>query len=384
MKKQQRLILVFTLALTWKLSLFCFALGAAPQSKFPHDSHLYLSTAKTLSSHGVFGHRRDNGTFSFEMYRTPGYPLFLSFVHGFAGFSLSIVILIQILLTILTAGILFKSAELIDSRAGFLSALFILFDPAITIYSMMILTESLFLFLITIFLFLFIKYLKEKRIFWLFFSALLLVLATYVRPVTYYLGAVISLFLLCIHFRKNIFLALKHAFVFFFLVYVLIGIWHVRNEMRNNVNQFSTISNATVALHGFKGSDQRQEGFGEGKVPAIQRYFNIGVRSFLSLMTQPASFKYFNSNLLKVVGKIFSYPWICFWLIGMFVGMASIRDNQCLAFITLIILYFIAATVGSTTLEASARFRVAFMPFIAVLSAFGWMTISQRLSIRGS
>ncbi len=368
------------LALVLKMFLFAYAAKYVPQAKFKPDSDLYLKTATTLISQKAFAVVNDNGTLNYVMYRTPGYPLFLGVFHDLFQIPLNGIILIQILLTLLVVVVVYKSASYIDPALATLAGLIILFDPAITVYSLMLLTESLFLLFISLFMLVFILYMKFFKVRWLALAALLLIIATYVRPVSYYLGLLVSLFIICIFIRQAPKKALVHAVLFFVIVYSAIAIWHFRNYAHFKQNTFSTITNATISrthgtglLHSYqKTNDPRWK-----VMPPVAYYINMGSRSLLSLWTRPASFKDFNSLALKYAGKVFSYLWIVFWLGGFLKGLTKIKGNQYFYFLFLVICYFTVVTVLATMWGATARFRIPMMPFIAIISAYGWLSLRK-------
>ena len=143
----QRWIIVIALAIFIKLALFVYTTTQVPNSKFELDTGLYLKTGEHLVKEGVFARGRNaDGSFYYELFRTPGYPLLIGGFHYLLKWPLSAIILIQIILTLVSVWFIYRASILIDQRLGFLSAVIVLFDPAITVFSLMLMTESLFLF----------------------------------------------------------------------------------------------------------------------------------------------------------------------------------------------------------------------------------------------
>jgi len=381
--KNKKLIILIICALVIKVGLFAFATIHAPDSKIEIDSNDYLLTAENLAKHGAFTRHYIPEQVTGEIYRTPGYPFFLALFHYILRIPLNGIVFIQVLLTILAAVIVFKATQAIDERLGLLSAAIVLFDPAITARSLMVLTESLYLLFITLFMFAFVSYLKTKKISLLSLSAIILALTTYIRPISYFLGAAISIFIIYAVIRDNkkrLCVAITHAIIFFIIVYASLGIWQYRNiRHANNEIIFSTITNITIeseyASGLFKSYSRNKDRHSKGLPPAAY-YLNVTSRCLMSLMTRPASFKYFKSRALTVAGKIFSYPWILFWIAGFLVGLSKMRGNIYYHFFALVILYFIGSTVGGSMWGSGSRFRTPMMPYIAIISAFGWTHIS--------
>lgn len=89
-------------------------------------------------------------------------------------------------------------------------------------------------------------------------------------------------------------------------------------------------------------------------------------------MTRPVSLKYYGYKILTAMGKVYEYPWIAFWFTGWLVGLAKINDDRRLHALVWAAFYFIIVTVVASFWGTCARFRVPIMPFIAILSAYGW------------
>ena len=93
----------------------------------------------------------------------------------------------------------------------------------------MLLTEALYTVFMAAFMYFFLKYLKEYRISALLYSVLILAIATYIKPVSYYLGICLAAGVIYVLFRKNLKKAIAHALILLFVFYSLLGVWHYRN-----------------------------------------------------------------------------------------------------------------------------------------------------------
>ena len=379
---KQSLYFVIILALAIKFSLFAFAAIHAPQGKLLPDSYGYLRLADTIVTKGVFGIKNEDGTLSYDMFRTPGYPLLLAIVNGILKIRLDGVVLLQIVMTLLAAWITYRTALEIDPRIALLSMAIILFDPPITIFSLTILTESLFLLLIAIFMLNFTLYLKHKKAVFIVLSAIILATATYVRPIGYYLGFAIFFFILYASKGKDFWKHLKYAVIFIVIVYSIIGLWQVRNYIRCHDAGFCYAERFDLNHQGlFKSYARNTDSYTQGMAP-LPYYVNVTFRSLMSLMTRPGNFKYFGSDTLTLAGKVLGYPWMIFWLSGFIIGIAKIRHNIYVKFTLFITFYFIITSVGALLWGVSERLRVPMMPFIAIISAYGWVSLRGRLRRR--
>lgn len=378
-KKSRLFFIIVIIALMIKLSLFAFAAIHAPQGKLLNDSYEYLKLSDALASKGVFAGQDGSGNLSYETFRTPGYPLFLAIFHGLMRIPLDGIVLIQIALTLSAAFITYRTAMAIEPRIAFLSAAIVLYDPPVTLFSLTILAESLFLPLISLSMFFLVLYLKDKRTGYLILSAFVLAAAAYARPVAYYLGFVLPFFILYAGRRENFRKGLKHALIFIVVVYSIVGLWQVRNYIRCHDFIFCSSDKHNLSNVGlFKSYARNTDPHTRGMAP-LPYYISVSFRSLMSLMTRPGNFKYFQSESLAVGGRIIGYPWMVFWLSGLIMGAIRCGRNIYIQFMLFVTLYFIAASVGGQMWIMGTKLRVAMMPFIAVISAYGWINLKQYL-----
>jgi len=410
MNKRHRLFFtIIIVVIIMKLALFAFAAIHAPQGKILPDSHDYLRLSDTLASKGVFAVQYEKGNFIYETLRTPGYPLFLAFFNGVMQIPLDGVIFLQVIITVLAAFIVYKSALIIDQRIALLSAAIILLDPPISIFSLLILTETLFMFSISLFMLCFTLYLNSRKLGPLILSAFMLVIAIYIRPIGYYLGFAIMLFVIYANMRENIKRSIVHALIFLAIVYCLLGIWQYRNYVRSGDFAFSAIERANLSSMGLIKSYARNTDINTKDMAPLPYYANVSFRCLMSLMTRPGNFKYFGYEPLNLGSFVFSYPWMVFWLSGFIWGIIRIarstvvaqpqdfrgragfgstsltipqtipslsRDNlSYLQFMLFVTFFFIAISVVGQMWGVGPRFRVPMMPFIAIISAYGWTCI---------
>jgi len=382
MKNNKYFFIILAMAILIKLSLFVLAIVNAPQSKFDPDSATYLATAKVLYFHGAFAQEDKDGTLACEVFRTPGYPIFLALLHNLMKIPLSGVILFQIFLTILVALITYKTANEINNKISILSTVIVLYDLPTTVISLRIMTEVLYLFFLSLFTFSFILYLKNGKTNLIILSVLMLVAATYVRPVSYYLPAGIAIFIIYANVPKSFKKVFIQALIFFVIAYSLLGIWQIRNYRCCKERSFSRV--ARMNFPGV-GLFQRYSKDKDSLVPATtpaRYYITTTLRAFLSFMTRPGSLKYFNSYPLTVIGKTLAYPWVVFWMIGFLVGSLKIMHNIYYQFIVFMILYFLFVTICNAALICGERFIVPIVPSFAIISSYGWLIISSFLARR--
>lgn len=361
-------------ALALKLFLFFYAELYAPQAKFQTDTAMYLESGIALATRGEFARPDTNGVLHPEIFRTPGYPLFLGIFRVVLGLPFAGIIFVQILLIVIAAFVTFRIAQLIHPHLGYLSALIVLFDPPITIFSLMLLTETLFLFFVTLFLYVFVKYIQSGKLSFLFIAALLAAAIAYIRPIGYFFGLAIGLFILSLVIRFRQKKRILHAFLFLAIVYCLIGLWHVRNVRVSGLNTFTTMTQCAASYR----KDYRKDDAITRSLPTIPYYLNAYARCVVALMTEPGTLKEFNRGTLKLVVKIFGYLWVAFWLSGFLIGISRIGNNIYLHFLLWVIFYFVCASIGGSLFGAGYRLRVPMVPCLAIVAAHGWFWIVAR------
>lgn len=184
------------------------------------DAAQYLNLAKNILNHGFFA-RESQPPYSIEVFRTPGYPIFVAL--GLLLFkSLPLFILIQNLFWLLTVYLVFNLSVLIfkEKKIGYISAAILSFDPTIIFWNNQLTTETFFTFLLilsTYFLFLFFQDSRWSR---LLLSAFCLGWANITRPIGQYLGLffILSVIVIGVRYIKNKKSLIFGAIIFFIVL----------------------------------------------------------------------------------------------------------------------------------------------------------------------
>jgi len=138
-----------------------------------------------------------------------------------------------------------------NNYAASVAALIIATDPMSIFFSIYILSDILFAFLIIAFLYYYIKYLNCAKLEYLIISSLLLAISIFVRPVGYYLTFLLvigtTMLKLCNRdFNRKFFI---HTCIFLFIVMSSVGAWQVRNYITAKYSGFSAISECSIYFH---------------------------------------------------------------------------------------------------------------------------------------
>jgi len=373
MRIDKYILWLIILGLGIKLALFIHIAFVNPSSMMQNDSYGYLNDANAWAHY--FNQPAEG--LKHSLYRTPGYSLFLAIFHLYFNLPLLSIVFLQIVLNVVTAIVVYKTVVLADRQVGLLSAAIVLLDLPTTIFSSMVLTESLHLFVFSLCIFAFVKYINHRKIFWLAGAAILLVITVYIRPVGYYLGTAVAGYTLYL-WGRNIATGLIHAILVLVLVYGLLGIWQYHNLKVFDKFIFSNIDNATVHMNGVIGRYSRETDPKLKAMPAPLYYVVSVGDNFLDLMTAPGNMKDFHSKGWKIFGEGFGYLFVVFWWIGLIAGLVFCRDDLVGQFLVLVLVYLMAISIVSTGWHVTPRFRVPMLPSIAILSARGWMALFKN------
>jgi hypothetical protein len=218
--------------LAWALVLGGFAALIQP------DTASYLRPGRNLLLHGQFV---SDGLP--ELVRTPGYALFLA-LFSMAG-PLAVA-LAQIALSAASVWLVWRIARAVsgDGRTALAAAWIFAFEPLCAIYSVPLLSETLFLALFLLSLERIVEFLRARRLPVLVAAGLWLAAATYVRPVAYYLPLALAVGLFAALVRAHgprHGLYLKAPAVLLLTTMPLLAAWQMRNFVETGFAGFSSI-----------------------------------------------------------------------------------------------------------------------------------------------
>jgi 4-amino-4-deoxy-L-arabinose transferase-like glycosyltransferase len=246
------LLIILTFAFLIRIIYFVCIIIRNPDGIYVFDSYGYWQIAFNVREYGIFSQSYD---FPIEpdYFRTPVYPLFiiLSEALGPEGFS---IIVFQILLGVLTCYFTYKIArELTGSDfISNISALIIAIDIPSIVMNNLVLTETLFTFLLIISSYVFIRFLKTKKISSLIISSILCGASILCRPIGFFLPL---LFVVAIAFnmRKELKKVISHSLIFCFVCLLAVSPWLIRNKITFN-HFFSSVIREHVMLNYEAGS----------------------------------------------------------------------------------------------------------------------------------
>lgn len=435
MERKAYIFLAGILAVSFclKILLLIYLHQKDPELLLTLDAEGYIRLAKTII---------ETGTFSIspellgvpETIRTPGYPLFVALGYSLFGYSNVGVILLQILISLLTIFFAFKIAlSLANKSIGVITAGLMALDVLSFDFTIRIMAETLFTFIILLIFLTGIKLIKTRgNLLYALILGILTAAATQIRPINYFLFVFLILFFAVYGLVKHWKAAKTILCSVLILIppIILIGGWQYRNYRLTGYSDFSTIANINMYFFRAAGITALQEGktlqeiqkrFDYGtyyqklldnkkKMPEILHEWNeaglaivkqhpwllakMQLKGMISVIIRPGGsaithiFGYdlnmlqkdlSNSEIADMLGKPFkiSVYAALFYLFVLYAGIMSWFINLFKAkkidsiYILLLALaaYFILISGGP---EGDSRFRIPIMPLLAIISAQGW------------
>ncbi len=248
--RQIRIVLIGAFVLRACFAIAVFLTVGNLEAYHIADSWTYLKAAHSLIDQGLFF---SDG--SPEIFRTPGYPIFL--IPGILmGYPEIFTVLTQCALSCVTVYLVFLTSQELfrNYKIALVAAILYAFEPLSNLYVAVLLTETLFTFFIMIFVYQFAVYIRTERLRTLFSGCVFLIASIYVRPASYYLPAFVALFIVFLGLvtRKNPKKLIWHSLVFTLTTLVAVGVWQVRNYLETGYYGFS--STAPYNLYFWMGS----------------------------------------------------------------------------------------------------------------------------------
>ena len=246
---------VLVLAIALRVAVPAAALLSTGDPLVFHDSdtEAYLSLAESLIRAGRFGDES-----SPDIVRTPGYPLVLV-----PGLLLrrpeAVTIGLQIALSLLTLGLVFRLTELVSRRRdlAWWAALLYAVEPLSIIYASKLLSETVFTTIVTATMYALAAYARRPTVALALTAAVGLAAAAYVRPIAYFMPIVVVACLLVVEIarRRPWRRVLGHAVLVVVVSMGLTGVWRVRNWVEAGYPGFAGISD--VNLYFYLGASTR-------------------------------------------------------------------------------------------------------------------------------
>ena len=263
----KRALLIFIIALTVRVVYAWFFIDTS--SLTHEDQALYINLGQNMAQTGEFLKIVGDGyTTDWVTSRVPGYPQFLAVIYTLFGENNMAVVWVQVIIDSLTCVVIGLIAESIVSRGFLIAGLISAINLNMIILSGMILTDTLFLFLFSLFILFAFNYLKHLTKLQLFLAVSFLSLATLVRSVSYFLIILLLLLLIFELVRRKVKLKQILYTVLIYLIPVVIALGPIHHRNYDKYNSFLLVSQGgkhtlkwvVPAVYQYSGQGSYQEG----------------------------------------------------------------------------------------------------------------------------
>jgi 4-amino-4-deoxy-L-arabinose transferase-like glycosyltransferase len=209
----------------------------------PHDSNSYANLSESL----LAGYFAEPGE-AYEYFHTPGYPAFVAAILFITGGSFFAVTFVQLFLVFAVALMTYVLGRaLISERVGLWASLLFLVNPLVPFISLIVLTDILFTFLLTLSFTILVTQFDKRPAFATLCAALVFAAAVYVRPVGFIAFPIFIAFMFmgAAPFKKT----LAYAALMLAIIGVLLVPWMLRNRAHSGVLSFSSLFSLNMAYY---------------------------------------------------------------------------------------------------------------------------------------
>lgn len=202
------------------------------------DSPGYMLMARNLVERGTISF--DGATpFRPTNFRTPGYLFFLGLIY-FVFKSFIPAIFFGALISAFAAPLVYLIAkEIFNEKIALISGILTAIEPMGLFLGISILTEGVFTPVLFLAVYFFVRYLKGNDTRYVCYSAVLLGLATLIRPIMFYFWPFATLFIVYKERSHNWSFIFKRVFLFIIIFFLVLSPWLIRNKIAVNSWQIS-------------------------------------------------------------------------------------------------------------------------------------------------
>lgn len=400
-QRKRILIIIFIIAFLARFLVTVYLSDPSRRHRiYSGDSLSYNGLAISLIEGNGY---RDPGSGKLTSVRPPLYPLFLAGVYSVFGQNIFTVSLIQLILSAWTCLLIFHIGQKVaDFRVGIISAFIAVFYPELLHWTPVIMTETLFLFLLCLAILYLLKSVRQNSISTQILAGLFLGLTALCRPVILLFPLCILIWIILIP-EINLKEKIRNLAIIFLFMGLTILPWSLRNYFVHH--SFVPVSTdgglvfyqgnspeATGGTRGYvDGKDYiypKEELEGMSEVEKDRYLYKSGLKFI----------RYHPKRFLKSATKKFKNMWRPTWegssklnycimlpaygfliIFGVVGLIYSFRRWRNFLLVYLIIIYFILFHMIFTGM---IRFRLPAIPFIIIFAAFGVEKLFRKLIIK--
>jgi len=382
-------MMVFIFALVLRV-IYVLSVPVEFISKWESDAYVYKGLAVNLLSTHIYG--RIAGIPDAQ--DPPLYPFFLGLIYMiFGGGELSIVAvrLIQALLGSFVCVIIFPIAkEIFDEKVAILSSVIVALHPALIAYTSMHLTETLYIFLLSLFVLYMLKSYLELSFVNVLVCGLLLGICVLTREVLllfpfFLIG---GLFILGYKFRQVV----KYAAIILVGMTVTMGPWTMRNFIK--FHKFIPVTEGggqVIYASNYIPEGEKWRAGGEivnrvyneirddNQTPYTKKalgyivylmknrpliYLDMLAKKFHELWLHPSGSKQIHNKYLRKTYLVIHYILLLFCFLG--IGVAIRHKNR--KILPLVLILFYVTFLFVFVLFPLARYFLPFLPYVFIFS----------------
>ncbi|MCG2694400.1 glycosyltransferase family 39 protein [Candidatus Parcubacteria bacterium] len=255
--RNKYLILIFIIAILLRGIFFTAVLNNFGDKGFyPHnsdDSEQYWELAKNFAEYNVFS-RSESPPFVPELFRTPGYPFFISIFYRVVPFAW-LAIVFQNIIALFSILLIYKLTMLLFHKKfiALLAAAIYAIEPTTIYWNNQLLSETLFTFALLLSVYCFVRYVILDKKYFLqgaLVTGALVAITNYVRPAAQFILILFIIFSfanLKINF-KSIFRHISIALLIVVSFFILSFPWLARSKILFNTYDFASSTSSV----GFK------------------------------------------------------------------------------------------------------------------------------------
>ncbi|MCA9363079.1 glycosyltransferase family 39 protein [Candidatus Kaiserbacteria bacterium] len=349
------------------------ALSVLPSFPVIADSIKYDTLAKHLLSDGTYLYLEG-------IIYSPGYPVFLSFVYGLFGTAFNTVYAIQFLLLGATSAFIYLIAYRQLSLPYWVSlgvALMVMFWPYMILYSMLLMTEVLYIFFIVSTAYFLMNFSKELDLRSGITAGVLLGVATLIRPIVILLPFWVIFFFILFYRKKVLMnkLAIKRVVIAVLAFLIVLTPWTLYNYHRTGVfspvnSTLPLVMNKAYNTLSYEDEYKAEEVTSQDREAGLTEIIGSKVRNFF-VFWNPGAGGYQAEQLLEKYPQV-KYL-ILLYKIGFFVILTAaflsllLPWNKRMMVLWLIVLYVWAL---HTVLFPYPRYTLPIIPLVILLASY--------------
>ncbi|MCW3072735.1 MAG: hypothetical protein JWO44_2625 [Bacteroidetes bacterium] len=437
-KGNKPLLIILLLAFIIRLTLLITVFVKNPDGIYVYDSYGYWNLGYNMFHEGTFS-QSENAPLDPDYYRTPVYPLFIAFAEmiGPEGFS---IIILQIILSVLTCYIVYRLAEQITGNR-FISntaALIVALDLPSVAMTTIVLTETLFTFLMILSFYFFTRFLKNDQRKDILYAAVFSGLLILCRPIAFCIPLLFIAFILYKNIR-SIKIFLRNTLLYGGIVLLVLSPWLARNKITfghffvSVIREHNLLNYQAAAVYAerygrslpgsqsilrwktfreFKGNAYKQPYeyaafiekealsvisdspiiFMKQQVIQVGYFFLKPTCAYFEIQfghwgkgynTIPKTYKVFESffkrtSTVTIMLVLFQLLLMTLVYSACITGIIYMRKEKLLMICSLLILTILCFAVMNLPPVTEARFRVPVVPLIAIISACGVFYVKEK------